>query len=214
VTLAAVSIVWITGLMALVPLPRQAEPTAAAAPRAAQPADAPPAVDLAATSALCADIVRLTDGAALPIILERAAGIIDARGIIVWMAAGDELFAATAFGYDRSVVGRLLPIARTAENATATTWRTGRPGVVVGDESNLGAIVAPMFGPDRCIGVLAAEVRNGRERDAATHAVTAILASQLAGVLTAWPASSTLETGPAGERLSEPAGSDRQSAAS
>jgi hypothetical protein len=50
-----------------------------------------------------------------------------------------------------------------------------------------GAIVAPMFGPDTCIGVLAAEVRNGREQDASTRAVTMMVAAQLAGVLSAWP---------------------------
>jgi hypothetical protein len=71
-----------------------------------------------------------------------------------------------------------------------------------------------MLGPDRCIGVLAAEVRNGREKDAATCAVAAILASQMAGVLTAWPASSTVAAEAAGERPQEPAGSNRQSAAS
>ena len=43
-----------------------------------------------------------------------------------------------------------------------------------------GAIVAPMFGPDTCIGVLAAEVRHGREQDASTRAVTMMVAAQLA----------------------------------
>jgi hypothetical protein len=214
VTLAAVSILWIAGLTALVFPPPQANPAAGVEPLSAQPAVAAPSVDLAATSALCADIVRLTDGDALPKILARASVILDARGIIVWMAAGDALFAATAFGYEPAVVSRLLPIPRTAENATAATWRSGQPGVVMSDDSTLGAVVAPMLGPDRCMGVLAAEVRNGREKDAATRAVTAILASQLAGVLTAWPASSTVATGPVSQESNQPAGSNRQSAAS
>lgn len=211
-TLGAVSVLWMAALVTLV-LSRPVERSAVADPLPAQPFDTP-IVDLAATAELCEAIVRLTDSATLPQILERAAGILDARGIIVWMAAGDELFAATAFGYEPAVVGRLLPISRTAENATARSWRSGKPGVVLSNESALGAVVAPMFGPDRCIGVLAAEVRNGREKDAATRAVTAIVATQLAGVLTAWPASSTVAAGPAGEGSQEPAGSNRQSAAS
>jgi hypothetical protein len=40
---------------------------------------------------------------------------------------------------------------------------------------------------------LAAEVRNGREADPATCAVAAIIAAQLAGVVSAWPAGSTGE---------------------
>ena len=180
----------------------------------------------AATADLCAAIVRLNDATSLPVILERAARILDAHGIVIWMAAGEELFAATAFGYDPAVVGRLPPIPRAAANATATAWRTGELRTVAGDDSSqvgtapsgsgrLGAVVAPMFGPNRCIGVLAAEVRNGRERDAATRAVTAILASQLAGVLAAWPAGASEPVGAdAGGRPRETSGSDRQSAAS
>jgi hypothetical protein len=54
-----------------------------------------------------------------------------------------------------------------------------------------GAVVAPMFGPDACIGVLAAEVRHGREDDTDTRAVTAMIAAQLATAVAAWPAAST-----------------------
>jgi hypothetical protein len=50
-----------------------------------------------------------------------------------------------------------------------------------------GAVVAPMFAPDACIGVLAAEVRHRREEDSGTRAVTAMIASQLATALTASP---------------------------
>jgi signal transduction protein with GAF and PtsI domain len=46
-----------------------------------------------------------------------------------------------------------------------------------------GAIVAPMFAPESCIGVLAAEVRHGRESDGATQSVTLMLAAQLATVV-------------------------------
>jgi hypothetical protein len=215
-TLAAVALFWVGGLVALVRVPLTPPPHAAA--QALPPTDpvveSPSAVDLAATADLCVAILRLTDTASLPVILERAAGILDAHGIIIWMAAGDELFAATAFGYGEAVMARLPPIHRTAQNATAMTWRTGKLRTVGADDSSLGAIVAPMFGPSGCIGVLAAEVPKGRDTDAATCAVTAILASQLAGILAAWPAAVTSEAAEPAGPPRETAGSDRQPAAS
>ncbi|MNC86938.1 hypothetical protein D3C83_26280 [compost metagenome] len=130
------------------------------------------------------------------------------------MGAGDELFPAAGCGYDRGIMQRLRPIARAADNATAAAWRTGALRTVPGDAAGPGAIVAPMCAPDGCLGVLAAEVRNGREADAATQAVAAIIAAQLSGVLAAWPAASTgagpgARTARAGDRH----GSERDSAA-
>jgi hypothetical protein len=86
---------------------------------------------------------------------------------------------------------RLGSIPREADNATADAWRTGEARTVAGDAMANGAIVAPMFGPDTCIGVLAAEVRHGREQDESTRAVTMMVAAQLAMVLGAGPAPST-----------------------
>ena len=150
-----------------------------------------PAIDLQSTAALCDAIARLSDTGSLPGILARAARLLDARGIIIWMGAGEELFAAAAFGYDAAVMERLRPIARTADNATAATWRTGQPRTVAAAGGSLGAIVAPMCGPADCLGVFAAEVRNAREADEDSRAVVAILAAQLAGVLAAWPPASS-----------------------
>jgi hypothetical protein len=219
-TLAGVAVVWLAGLLALAPLPRRSQPHTAAGigaapevpdvPTAAPVVESSSPVDLAAAADLCAAILRVTDTASLPAILERAAGILDARGIIIWMAAGDELFAATAFGYDPAVMARLPPILGTAENATATAWRTAGLRTVPGDDAKLGAIVAPMPGPGGCVGVLAAEVRNGRERDAATCAVTSILASQLAAILAPAASTGTVPGGPPHDT----SGSDRHPAAS
>jgi hypothetical protein len=122
------------------------------------------------------------------------------------MRVGDELVAAAAHGFDPSVLRRIPSIARGADNATAEAWRTGETGTVAEEAGGYGAIVSPMLNPAGCFGVFAAEVRGGRERDPATCAVATILASQLAGVLAAWPAPSTAD-------LSERP-SDRQAAAS
>jgi hypothetical protein len=150
-------------------------------------------IDLTAAAALCTDISRVTTTAALPQLLGRAAALLDARGLIIWMGAGDQLFPAAAYGYDSRAVDRMGPISRGSRNATATAWRTGQVASVAGDPTTIGAIVAPMFKPSYCIGVLAAEVRNGREGDAATRAVTALIAAQLATAVAAWPASSAVD---------------------
>jgi hypothetical protein len=204
---------WALGLMALAWIPRPQihqidhtqvpenrggaakEPAAATATVQVQAAPAPQPtpepVDLAAAASVCTGISRLNTSSALPGLLARAAQVIDASGIIIWMGAGEELFAAAAHGYDPRIIARLGSIRRSADNATATAWRTGEPAVVPGAIGSSGAIVAPMFGPDGCIGVLAAEVRQGREGDTSTRAVTVMLAAQLATVVAAWPAASS-----------------------
>ena len=222
IALGAVALLWVGGLVLLTPVPKAAvqpvsEPVPAPIPEpvpaAAPPAPEPAGVDLASTAALCADISRLTDTAPIPDLLRRAAAILDARGIVIWMGAGEELFPATAHGYDPAIVSRLRPIGRSGENATAAAWRTGEVRIVAAEGGSHGAIVAPMTGVAGTVGVMAAEVRHGRENDAATRAVTAIIASQLASVLSAWPAASTADST---ESAAEPiaADSDRQAAAS
>lgn len=200
-----IGVLWAVGLIVLAPVSSKpavapisitqvvapVEETAAEAPAAEPTAD--PAVDLLAAADLCTAISRINDASALPALLERAAGILDAPGVIVWMGAGHELFSAAAYGYDPDTLERLGPIGRNADNATAVAWRTGDPRIVRADGEGTGAIVAPMWGPDGCIGVLTAEVRNGREGEPATQAVTSMIAAQLATVLPAWPAASVAD---------------------
>ena len=209
------ALLWTLGLLALTWVPRRSEHVASletgtrpaadsltTATEEIQAAPSPkpatqPAVDLTAAASVCTGISRLNASSALPGLLARAAQVIDASGIIIWMGAGDELFAAAGHGYDQRIIARLGSISRSADNATAAAWRTGEPGTVAGNTVSNGAIVAPMFGSEGCIGVLAAEVRQGREADTATRAVTTMLAAQLATVVTAWPAASAAAAAPA-----------------
>jgi hypothetical protein len=151
----------------------------------------PDGPDLQAAAHLCTAIGRLTTAEDLPTLLERAASILDASGVVVWMAAGEELFAAAASGYPPHVVRQLGPIGRSAINATATAWRSETLQVVSGDTGGRSALAAPMLGPERCVGVLAVEVPPGREDHAGTRAVTILLAAQLTAALAGWPAAST-----------------------
>jgi len=150
-----------------------------------------PSVDLAAAAALTTELGILSDQAELQRLLGRAAEILDAQGLVIWMGAGEELFAAAAHGYDPAVLQRIRPISRNADNVTASAWRTGQLQTVDADSVGHGAIVAPLLSPSGCVGVFAAETRNRRDSDDATRAVVTIIASQLASVLAAWPAAST-----------------------
>jgi hypothetical protein len=194
--LGAAAALWIAGALLFF----RREGTEAKPDSATSPVEAPPApvaipssVDLAAAAALCVDISRMTAASALPALLGRAATLLDAPGVILWMAAGEELFAVSAHGYPPQVMKRVGPISRRAENATASAWREGRTITVAGTTGGNGAIVAPLFGPEAGIGVLAAELRNGREQDRTAQAVVTMLAAQLATVVSAWPAASSGE---------------------
>jgi len=209
---SAVAIVWLAGLMALVPMRGSGkrdtgsvnrgllnlEPPVATAPGARSPepglmpSSPPPSpVDLSAAAEVCASLARTTDTGALREALARAAAVLDARGIVVWIGAGEELFPALSHGYDERVVERLGPIPRNAANATADAWRTAQMRTVASNQMFDGALAAPISGVSGCVGVLTAEVRNAREGDPATRAVAAMFAAQLAGIMPAWPAASS-----------------------
>jgi len=158
---------------------------------APQPPSGWPA-DLVAVADLCTAIGRTTREAELEGLLERAGTLLGASGIVIWMAAGEELFAAAVHGYDLRRLSQLGPIGSGSANATAEAWRSSQLQTVTGDATSRGAVVAPMLGQDRCIGVLAVEVAAGREADTATQAVATLIAAQLAAILTAWPAGSSV----------------------
>lgn len=139
-------------------------------------------VDLDAVASVCSDLSRLTDTHALPAILERTAGVLDAPGVILWIADPDgrELSPIVTQGYSPHLVARLGTIGRDAENATASAFRTSLLQTVDADSVSNGAIAAPLVTPAGCIGVMAAEVRNKGEKDSAKLAAATIVAAQLA----------------------------------
>jgi hypothetical protein len=122
----------------------------------------------------------------LPDLLAHAAGVLDASGIILWLGAGDELFPASAYGYEPKLLSRVGAIRRQSDNATAAAWRNGELAVVPGDGSANGAIVAPLLTGDTCIGVFAAEVRHALETDGSARAVATMFAAQFAAIVSPW----------------------------
>jgi hypothetical protein len=143
-----------------------------------------PALKIAAE--LCTELARVNDSADLMAILGRAANVMDASGLVVWMGstAGADLQPVLAHGYTPQVLARMPAVTRTANNAAAAAYRTGALQIVLArpGQSN-GALVAPLLTPDGCIGALTAEIRSGGETADATQALAAIFAAQLATVL-------------------------------
>lgn len=165
--------------------PEESKRESAPQPPAATPAfepSAPPSVDATAVAQLCTELARVTDIRALPGILDRAAGVLDAAGIVLWIADPDgrELAPILAHGYSAQVVTRLGTIAREAENVTAAAFRTGLLQTVKADTLSNGAVAAPLMAPTGCVGVMASEIRNGGEQQEWRLAAATIIAAQLA----------------------------------
>jgi hypothetical protein len=172
-----------------VPLNEVQQPTGHAARDTAAVA---PAVDLRETAALCTAISRLQVETDLEALLVRTARLLGASGIVVWMTAGEEMFPVAWHGYDSRQLSQLGSIGASSMNATAAAWRSGTLQTVSGDSTSRSAIVAPLLGVERCIGVLAIEVTPGQELDVTMQAVTTLIAAQLVTVLGAWPAGSSV----------------------
>lgn len=154
-----------------------------------------PTVDMAAAAALCTEISRVADTERLASLLGRAAGLVNASGVMLWMGAGDRLFAALAHGYPPDIVSRLPPIARDADNAAARAWRSAQRIRLPRSADGSAAVVAPLFSPDACVGVLAVEMTPGREADDDVETAVALVAAQLATVVSAWPVASLPDRG-------------------
>jgi len=199
--LAAIAVIWCAGLVLLTPSTRTSETdqgfaqlglagtTAVAVASPAETLSTPPAPqpDLRLVADVCSALARTADSNSLRDALARAASVLEARGIVIWIGAGEELFPALAYGYDDRIVARLRPIPRNAANATAAAWRSAQMRTVPADAESHGAIAVPLAGVSGCVGVFAAELRDGRERDAATQAVASVIAAQLAAIVPAWP---------------------------
>jgi hypothetical protein len=141
-----------------------------------------PTLDLATVASLCTDLARVVDTHALPALLGRAATVLDAPGIVLWIADPDgrELSPIVTHGYSQKMVTRLGTILKDDHNVTASAFRTSLLQVVDADAVSNGAIAAPLVTPAGCVGVIAAEVRDAGEKDPGKLAAASIVAAQLA----------------------------------
>jgi len=159
------------------PIPADAEEFAMPAKRGSDP--------IFEAAKLCTELACVQDGTQLPGFLQRAAKLLNASGLVLWVGDGHgrELRPAMSFGYSDQVMARMGAIARDAANATAACWRAAELRTVNGIALTSGALVVPLITPDGCIGVLCAETKGGSERDKRSQALAAIFAAQLATLI-------------------------------
>jgi len=141
---------------------------------------------LQAVSTLCTDFGRVSDVEELKSLLGQAAGLMDANGLMVWVgsADGSELQPALAHGYTQEMLARIPTLRRSANNAAAAAFRSGKMQIVLAHEGSAsGAIVAPMLSSRGCVGVISAETQRGTETSESLQAMAALFAAQLAGIL-------------------------------
>lgn len=171
---------------------RDASPSSVPAAEA-RPRDAVPALRQAAL--LCTDLGRVTDIDDLTRLLGRATEVMDASGLVVWLGnvGGVDLRPVLAYGYPPEALAQMPAVPRSADNAAAAAYRTGRfqivmarpgaPGTLGTLRTTSGAVVAPLLSPEGCIGALAAEMKGGSETSDSAQALAAIFAAQLTSVL-------------------------------
>jgi hypothetical protein len=142
-------------------------------------------VNLTDAAELCVDLARVMDGRDVPGLLARVAGVLDAKGVVLWLAdtTGSILQPTMAHGYPDKVLGRMGTLATDGDNATSLAYRSMRPQIINGASGTAGAIAVPLVTSSGCVGVLAAEM--GRTRPATdTLAVSRMIAAQFASLVT------------------------------
>ena len=165
------------------PIPVTPETLVAAAPVAAEPPRAVvPLADLKEVSEICADLSALTGPGALEGALTRVSTVLNATGLIVWIASNDNstLSPVATNGFDPKLVARIGRIARESSNLTAAAFRDNAAKISPVTASAPGALAVPMCSPTGPAGVLSVELKPGQTVDEAKVALSAILAAQLA----------------------------------
>jgi hypothetical protein len=152
-------------------------------------------VDLPAIAELCTHLGRVSSIAALKPLLQEAARILDASGLVVWIwdPVPAELHPALAYGYSERVLAQIPGLPRDANNATAAAFREEQMCVVRADDATNGALVLPLMTPSGCVGVLALELMKRNEEREAVRAAGTIIAAQLAALIGAAAPAETAE---------------------
>jgi hypothetical protein len=166
------------------PIPVAPEtPKVLEAPPTPQPLEAQvPLAALKEAAEICADLSSLTDPGALGGALARVSTLLNATGLIVWIASNDSsaLSPVATHGFDPKLVSRIGKIARDSSNLTAAAFRENASKVSAVTATAPGALAVPMCSPTGPAGVLSVELRAGQPVDEPKVALAAIIAAQLA----------------------------------
>jgi hypothetical protein len=157
-----------------------AEPSRVPVPESVVDPFVTPAVDLSGAAELCVDLGRILDGRDLPALMGRAADVLDAKGLVLWVseAGGTVLRPSVAHGYSDRVLQRMGTLPADGDNVTSLAFRTLQPQVLRSTFDGHGAIAVPLLTSGGCVGVLAAEVQGAKPGDV-RFAVARMIAAQL-----------------------------------
>jgi hypothetical protein len=138
--------------------------------------------DLAAVAHVCTEFGRVATVTEVQSLLQKAARLLHAIGVIVWVWDKDteELKPAIVHGYPEKVVAHLPAVRRDADNATAVAFRSAQTCEINGNDHTSGALVVPLLTAAGCAGVLALELQHGIEQTALVRVAATIFAALLA----------------------------------
>jgi hypothetical protein len=141
--------------------------------------------DFLAAADLCTEFGRVENPSEIQPLLQEAARILDAKGLIVWVwdPHPAELRSALAYGYSDTVLAQLPTVRRDTDNATAAAFRSAQMCVINGSDQASGALAVPLLTPTGCTGVLAIELQHGSEQTRSVRAVATIFAAQLSQLI-------------------------------
>ena len=195
--LGGVAIVWLVGVLALVPGAtnrREEEPEAVADDPEPEPAEEEqPQVDIGAVARLCMEIARVDTPSTLDTLLKRAARVLGASRVLLWMGAGEQLFPVVTHAADSAGGSTPEPLPRASEHPAARAWRLGELQIAPAREGSGGSILAPMIGPSGCAGVLAVDI-GSLKGDPQLRAAVVMIAAQLSTVVGETPGTAKPDT--------------------
>lgn len=144
---------------------------------------------LAAIADLCTRLGRVVDRREMAPLLEDAAALLDAVGLVVWSCdpRASALRPWLTHGYSKPALAHLPVVRSDADNAIAAAFRTAETCLVNGGDGVTGALVVPLMAPRGCVGVLALELDHGDEQREWVRALATILGAQLATLLGSAP---------------------------
>jgi hypothetical protein len=157
------------------------------------PATAAPDVNLTDAADLCVDLARVLDSRDVPALFERAARILGAKGLVLWVAdtSGALLRPSLSHGYSEKVLARMSGLQMDGDNATALAFRSMQAQIVgASSPAGAGALAVPLMTATGCVGVLSAEVKKGKP-GSDTLSVAQMIAAQFSALVA--PGSSTVE---------------------
>src|SRR5688572_8080743 len=140
---------------------------------------------LTSIARLCTVLSCCRDQHEVARVLEDAARILDAKGVILWICDPPRttLYPVLAHGYSEDVLTRVPVVRRNSDNAIAGAFRAAQLRVVKSAGQATGAFVSPLLTPSGCVGVLALEFARGGESRTSVRALALILTAQLSTVI-------------------------------